>query len=882
MNRERWLRIEELLQGALDRPAAARANYLDEASGGDKELKAEVLDMLARLETEPDFLDTPLVSLPGAASPQPAMSELERIGPYRVVRELGAGGMGVVYLAIHEGPGFERPVALKIIKRGLDTDDLLRRFQLERRILAALRHPNIAHFVDAGATPDGRPYFVMDFVEGVSIDVYCEREQLPVRKRLRLMIQVCAAVQHAHNNLIVHRDLKPGNILVANDGTPVLLDFGIGKLVDPFEAKESSQTATGIRAFTPEYASPEQLRGEPVSTATDVYGLGLMLYQLLTKRRPFDPGSGFAYEKAVMDTDPPRPSSFGNDELAGDIDTIILKALRKEPERRYSSVAALSDDIQRYLDGLPVGARPDTFGYRSGKFIRRHRLPLAAATIVFASLVGATMYSRAQTRAVTRERDKALEVQIFLLEMFGSTGQGHADSVSVRQMLDAQAAQVPIAYASDPELRAQMLMVVAEGYDRLGLFAQAEPVATEALATRRRTLRDNHADIAAAASLLGWIQYERGRPKEGAVLLREALDRWPRARPKNPIGYARTMNDLGVLVESTGGYEEAADLYRRALSVRRLTFGDSNRSVAITASNLSVVLYRKGDLKGAVAMAEQALIVMRRASGPDHQRSTLIQSNLASMRAQLGDVSGAEGEYRDLLARQIRVSGNQHPVTAVSQLGLASVLRAQGKYAEAESNLLEALASLEKAYGKEHPRVANALTALGGVRGAMGRYKEARPMLERALAIQRKLRGPAHRDVALALSALGALSGDAGDWAAAERTQREAVGIMEKAQGAQHLETASLRARLARAVYMRGRYEEALTQYRAAHEAMLKAGVQPTNALLLDTKLRVAQSLIALKRSAEADSVLRSVPDSGTSKSQTALRDSLRSRLGNQ
>lgn len=848
MNRAQWQKVETIFQGALERPADARDSYLDEACAGDRALRAEIEGLLKEHATEPEFLDSPLVDMkrdlpPISLTPDSGHAgghEGARIGQYRIVREIGAGGMGMVYLAMHEGPGFERPVALKVIRRGLDTDDVLRRFQLERRILAALKHPNVAHLIDAGQTPDGRPYFVMDFVEGTSIDQYCEREQLSLEQRLALFQKVCDAVQHAHNNLVVHRDLKPGNILVSRQGEPVLLDFGIGKLLEAeSEAESVSRTRTGLRAFTPEYAAPEQLRGEMVSVATDVYGLGLLLYRLLTGRKPFAPDNGYEYEKAVLEKEPTKPSVYGGRALAGDLDTIVLKALRKEPERRYASVAALSDDVQRYLDGLPVRARADTFGYRAGKFLRRHRLALAAAAVVFVSLVAATLYSRAQTRIVTRERDKAIEVQTFLLEMFGSMGPGRSDSVSVRQLLAGQAALARTTYGDRPELLAQMQMVIGEGFDRLGLYAPAESLFTNALATRREVLPDDHADVAIAASMLGWVNFERGRAPAGEVLLREAVSRWPDAKPYNPAMHARSMNDLGVVLEAQGKYDEAVDLYRNTLTIRRRLFGDSNRAVGVTLNNLAMATSRRGDFKAAVAIAETALVVMRRVSGMDHQRSTLIQGNLANLKSQLGDVEGAEREYRDLLPRQVRVSGAQHPVTAFSQLNFASVLRSQGKLAEAESLLAQSLASFEKAYGAEHNRVALALAALGGVRSELGRHREARPMLERAVAMQKKLRGETHRETAQAISALAGMHANMGNWAEAERVQREALGVMTKALGEKHIETAGIRARLARIVAAQGRRDEAATLYTAARDHLVAAGVLPSSPTLRDITSRL-------------------------------------------
>jgi tetratricopeptide (TPR) repeat protein/predicted Ser/Thr protein kinase len=748
MKGDRWQRIETVLDGALQLPPAARAEFVRANCDGDAALEAEVLALIAEASNPSSFLQEPLVGTRGPgddlrrATPAGGMTA-DGVRSYRIVRELGAGGMGVVYLAMQEGVDFERPVALKVIRRGLATDDVLRRFRLERRILAALRHPAIAGLIDAGETVDARPFFAMEFVEGVPIDQYCERERLSVPARIKLIQDVCEAVQHAHANLVLHRDLKPSNVLVRANGTVVLLDFGIGKLLEPGVAdttggaNSAEATLTMHRAFTPGSAAPEQIRGEQATTATDVFGLGLLLYRVLAGKPAFDEKSGAEFANAADAPGPVPPSAHGNRELAGDLDTIVLKAIRREPDRRYASALALADDLQRYLDGRPVRARADTFAYRATKFAKRNRLPIVAATLVFGALVFATFSARARSAAVARERDKALEVRGFLLEMFGSSGAGGADSVSVRQLLDGQTAQVSLLYRDSPEMRAEMLAVLAEGYDRLGIFAPAESLATEALTIRRQSLPETHPDVAASLNLLGWIKFERGRRDEGETLLRDAAKRWPQASPANPAAHARTLNDLGVAREAAGDYAEATELYRRALAMRRAAFGETHRAVAITESNLSVVLFRKGELPAAIAAAESALAVMRRAAGPEHQRSTLIQGNLAAMRAQNGDAAGAEAEYRDLLARQIRVSGASHPVTAGSMIGLASTLRARGRFEAADSFATAGLAALEAAYGPLHPRVANAAAMVGSVRAARGQHGEAREMFERALRAHR-------------------------------------------------------------------------------------------------------------------------------------------------
>ncbi|HXU46378.1 MAG TPA: serine/threonine-protein kinase, partial [Thermoanaerobaculia bacterium] len=390
MTPERWQRVQDLLEVAFERSEDERGAFLAESCGEDEALRSEVEAMLA-LETElGDFIETPVFDLPGDSGLEPG----SRLGPYRIVSELGRGGMGAVYLAERADSEYEKKVAIKLLKRGLDTDELIRRFRGERQILARLDHPNIGRLLDGGTTGDGRPYLVMDYVVGRPIDAYCSERNLPLPERLRLFGQVCRAVHFAHQNLVVHRDLKPGNILVTADGSPKLLDFGIAKLIE--DDAEPFATVAALKMMTTEFASPEQVRGEPVTTATDVYSLGALLYRLLVGRSPYRPVTEgrAALAEAVCEQTPIRPSLAAAEgpeadrdagkRLRGDLDNIVLRALQKDPARRYESAEQLASDVQRHLDGLPVLARPDSLGYRVGKFVNRHRMGvgLAAAALV--------------------------------------------------------------------------------------------------------------------------------------------------------------------------------------------------------------------------------------------------------------------------------------------------------------------------------------------------------------------------------------------------------------------------------------------------------------------------------------------------------------------
>jgi serine/threonine-protein kinase len=881
MDPARWDRIERLFGDALERPADARAAFLREACAGDEELRGEVERLLARHDDDPAFLES-ATPWQGALDSPEHVVEGRRLGAYRLVRPLGRGGMGEVFLAVHEGDGFERPVAVKVIRRGMDTDEVLRRFHLERRMLASLSHANIAPLLDGGATDDGLPFLVMEYVEGTPVDVYCDRQRMGVEQRLVLFLAVCDAVQHAHQNLVIHRDLKPSNILVTAEGVPKLLDFGIGKLLDYDQAGDDAPTRTGMRMLTPENASPEQVRGEPVTVASDVYGLGVLLYRLLTGTSPYGESARTPteVERAVLEHDPRRPSTLVRARrLAGDLDVIVLKALRKEPERRYGSATALADDLRRHLEGLPVRARPATFGYRAGKFVRRNGLPLTAGAVVFLALSGATVYSAAQSRRVAAERDKALEVRSFLLEMFGATApdQATGDTVTARQLLDRQVGLLETSF-EEPVLRAEMLSVLAEGYDRLGLFADAEPLARSALDLRRASLAAGHSDVAASLNLLGWILHEMGDSEEGEALLRQAVPLWRRA-PDGAVGLSRALNDLGVIRDAAGEYDEAESLYAEALELRRVRFGEGHRSFATTASNLSVIRYRKGDLAGAVTAATEALTAMRQTVGADHQRSMIIQSNLAAMRAALGDDPGAEAQYRDLMARQERIRGGDDPVTLRVVSSLATTLTNQGKFGQAEPLYRRALAAQEGQLGSDHPEVGRTLVRLGQAVTGMGDTLQARRLLDRGLTIYRATVGPTHPVYAEALESV-ADAWEHEDPAKAEALHREAIGVLDARLGAGNLAATQARLRLADRLKVRGgRDDEALALYDSAY-VVFAGTLPPSHRDLHRTRVRNAEVSYRLGDLARADSLLNAAVEGfalgGAADAIVALHDTLR------
>lgn len=863
----------DIFNQALEMPEEERGAHIRRACAGDAELAAEVSSLITSHDEDPEFLDRPVARVQDVMETSDEEVEPLQLDRYRVVRLLGRGGMGDVYLAMEERGEVRRPVAVKVIRRGMDTDEVLRRFRTEERILATLRHPNIAQLLDGGATGDGRPYLVMEFIEGRPIDVFCDEAGLDLDERLRLFVRVCDAVQHAHRNLVVHRDLKPANILVTESGDPKLLDFGIGKLLDPDDGSFQA-TRTGHRLLTPAFASPEQVRGEVASASSDVYQLGVLLYVLLTGHRPHGDGetSASAVERAVLQQEPPRPSAVVDTSapggrrlrrrLGGDLDTIVLTALRKEPERRYLSAAALAEDLGRHLRRVPIRARPDTFGYRAGKFLRRNRLTVAAAAVVALALAGAGANTVSQSRRVARERDEALEVRNFLLEMFGSTApdQATGDTVTARQLLDVQAANVDAAYGDRPRLQARMLGVLAEGYDRLGLLDEAEPLVRRSLDLRLEAMGEGEQETADSRALLGWILHEKGETAQGRDLLRQAVATMRAVVPLNEPALARALNDLGVTEEALGEYDDAEALYDEALERRRRLYGARHRAVAVTASNLSVIRYRRADYTGAVQLGEEALHAMRAAVGPDHQRSLLIQSNLAAMKMAMWDVDGAEAEYRDLVERQVRLRGPEDLQTLRFRSNLGAAVESQQRWAESEAIFTGVLEAQVRRLGPDHPQVAATRVRVARALDRQDRTREALPLLDEALATLREAVGDEHPVVAQATEALAEVHAHLGDVAVGERLHRDALAILTGALGEEHPQVVDMRIRLGHLLLSVGELDGGWDEL-AASEAILGRMENPPERSLHSVQLHMARARYAQGRMEAADSLLHLAED---------------------
>ena len=696
------------------------------------------------------------------------------IGRYRVIRELGRGGMGEVYLAARADDEYRKHVALKLIRAGDETrEDLLRHFRRERQILAALDHPNIAKLLDGGTTEAGQPYFVMDYIKGVPVDDYCDRRRLPVTGRLELFESICAAVAYAHRNLVIHRDIKPTNILVTGDGVPKLLDFGLAKLVNPDLGME---TATGTRfAFTPAYASPEQVQGETVNTATDVYSLGVVLYELLTGHSPYrlKTHSSVDVLNAVVQQEPERPSTAvrrtgeprskhggspvvltpelvsrtreGSPDrlrrcLRGDLDIILLKALRKEPERRYRSVDAFSEDLRRYREGRPVAARRGTLSYRARKFVRRHTLGVAAITLTLAAMVGgglAATYGFVRARAAEREAvceaAKATAINEFMQETLfqAHPSYGGGREITMVEALASAVPQIDAAFPDQPQVRAAVQNTIGRVYVDLGLFEEAETLLQRALTTRRAELGDEHLDVAECLHNLGAVSLEKGDYAAAESYQRQALDIRRRLRGESDLLVAESLNDLAItLQKGKADYDAAQRLLEQSLAIKRAQRGERHRDVAQALLNLGMVHYRRDDLDEAERCFREGLRLNRELLGSDHVEVASSLNNLALVLRDKGDYSGAAELLREALRIDRLRIGADHPGIGNGLNNLGATLVRAGRLEEAEGLFREALVIHRRAYPEGHFQIATTENLLGGCLTAMKRYAEAEPLLK--------------------------------------------------------------------------------------------------------------------------------------------------------
>ena len=802
-------RIFEILETALTLEPSERGGYLRRVCEDDALRHAVEMRLTA---AEDDALAAPLIDRSDYLTEFKELAIGSQIGRYRIERELGQGGMGAVYLARRADDAYEQRVAIKVLKRGMDTAHIIRRFHNERQILANLSHPNIASLYDGGSTADGRPYFVMEFLPGEPIHHYCDRRGLHIKARLLLFQKVCAAVHFAHQNLVIHRDLKPGNVLVTPQGQPKLLDFGIAKLLSREEP--STMTDAALRMMTPEYASPEQIRGENITTASDVYSLGVLLYELLTGRRPTRPAGGESAhrDEPDLDREPIKPSqavyrknkttAVGDaaavpetvrggsprklrQTLVGDLDNIVLKALRPAPGQRYASAEQFSEDIQRYLEGYPIRARQESFSQRVVKFVRRNKLlALLMAALALAPLsfyIAKTIEQRQTDRALER----AERVSAFLVDVFKISDPYRKVEITARELLDNASREITGALANAPGDRAALLLAMGKVFMNLGLHERARPMLEEALLLRRRYFGQDRLAVAEALHELGALSYEQSDYPTAATLFRQAAV-FREDSSKSPASdLADSLFGLGKARFQQGEYGEAEALYQRALALMQ---GQSGKGLIL--DYLGHLYSFQGKYVKAETFLTRALEEQRQDHGAASPETATSLNRLGALYRELARLDEAETAFERSLTIRTAVFGDEHPETADSLNNLALLYKDRKQFDRAIDCYLRVLKTYEKYLGIDHIHVAITLNNLAQAYRSMDRPQHAEPLLRRALAIGERVYGPEHHTVGVFSEILAWSLLEQHKYREAAPLAERAHAIYERVLGAEHLNVA--------------------------------------------------------------------------------------------
>jgi len=785
--------------------------------------------------------------LDGTRLPQSAAVAPRSFGPYRLLRLIGEGGMGEVWLADQAAP-VRRQVALKVIKSGMDTAQVVARFEAERQALALMDHPAIATVYDGGSTPEGRPYFVMEHVKGEPITTYCDRHRLAMEDRLELFAQVCDGVQHAHQKGVIHRDLKPSNVLVAvQDDRPVpkIIDFGVAKATARQLTDQSFHTEFGAMVGTLEYMSPEQaeMGGLDIDTRTDVYALGVILYELLTGTLPFEStelrqAGILEIQRTIREKEPPRPSTritrLGDASTAaaanrhteprrlasvlrGDLDWVTMRALEKDRTRRYQTVNALAAEVRRYLNHEPVAAGPPSAFYRAKKFVRRHRFGVAAAATLVALLCGFSVTMALQARRIALERDRAnreaetaRQVSSFLVGLFevAKPSEAAADSITAREILDRGAERIHIDLRGQPAVQSALMGTMGAAYHSLGLYKSARPLKDQALALQRQVYGPGSPEVAAGMVSLAETMMRQAEYKEAERLAREAVGLL-RGVPNTDAALASALREVAWALYLQGNAGEAEPVAREACALYTRIPNPPEKELADCLSTLGGILLDKADLAGAAKAYEETLTYRRRAYGPSHPRTVSASANLAAVWISQGELAKAEAAYREIVALDRQQLGPDHPSLGNSLSNLGAALYLQKKYYEAENYYRQALTIDRRAMGDRHPDVATNLTNIGQALTMQKKYAEAEAVLAEALSIKRESIGADHPEVALTMTFLADSLCRSGKAAEAEKAAREALATNSARLGKDHPRTKESEGALGCAMVASGRYLEA-------------------------------------------------------------------------
>ena len=807
MNSGQWSKIETICLKALGLGEKDRKTFVEEICGDDTDLLNEVNSLLSQTDQESSFLNQPLVnisSLDTTIIDKPF--KVSTIGSYRIVREIGAGGMGKVFLAARNDDHFDQYAAIKIIRNELVSDDSVRRFHAERQILASLNHTNIARLLDGGATESALPWFAMEYIEGIPITRYCDHHKSPVQKRLSLFLSVCNAIQYAHQNLVVHRDLKPGNILMTNDGTPKVLDFGIAKLIQ--EGPDAAPFQTRGQLMTVEYASPEQNRGGTISTATDIYSLGVILFELLSGSLPynFEGKSSVEIDEMFQGSGTKNPSEYINSSnepeaagrrattpeklkrrLKGDLDSIVSKALRYEPSERYSSVEQFSNDIRRYLDGRPVLARNRTFIYQSRKFLKRNRWRVGVPAALLLLILGFSTFSWYQSGIIKErsvelemERDRARSISSFLIDLFESADPSLAGDVNItaKELLERGVARIEEDLEGQPELQSDLYFVISDVYEQLGQYDEAVFLAEKALQGWMADSDNSQTEIARAWHRLGWLQFQQGDYSSSDSLLNGSLNLMISNTDSDPLDVARTLNDLAVLNQAQGNYEVTDSLLTEALNIRKNTLGETHESVGVVLSNIAALRWRMGDLEDAEQFMREAVDIFLTVDY-DNLRTAVAMTNLAAILVTKGEYLQAEPFYRDALEIRYKLVGEEHPDVAYSLAHLGNLLRLNKKYDEAEEMLIQAHELRKKLLGGNHILTGDSKRTLGLLYYDVENYQKAELYFHDTISLYREILPGQHVRLAEVLHLSGNVYTKTFRWDLASKAYQESLEIRQ-------------------------------------------------------------------------------------------------------
>ncbi len=848
MNRARWDLLQSLFHEAVALPPEARAAFVERVAGSDPELVADLTGMLAQDARDGSLLDQGLGAAAHATVGRLDEATLVRqvFGPYRLIRILGEGGMGVVYLADRADLGSQ--AAIKILPDAWLSPARRDRFVAEQRTLAQLNDPGIARLYDADTLPDGTPWFAMEYVDGLPLTEYCRQQGSGIPERLRLFRTVCEAVQHAHQHAVIHRDLKPSNILVRADGVVKLLDFGIAKQLESVDLP-ADQTRTGLRALTPAYASPEQLRGERVGVHSDVYSLGVVLYELLALGLPYDlPGRAPEEAAALLaEREPVRPSVAARARQAeagelwqplgsgagADLDVLCLTAMHRDPARRYRTVGTLIREIDRYLAGEPLEARPDTVGYRLGKFVRRHRTgvvagvtgtALALSLVVFYTVRLATARNTAEAQAARTER-----IQRFMFNLFqgGEEAVAPADSLRVVTLLEGGVREAA-ALDREPAIQEELYQTLGTLFQRLGKLERADTLLERALAARTARLPAGDPDIARSLVALGRLRVDEARLEEADTLIRRGLTLARAALPPSHPAVAEASVAMGQMLQKRGNYDEAIALLDTLVRVD--TTGPA-RSPDFSAHlrELANAHFYAGHYPAADSLGRRVLALDTERYGPAHPSVASDLASLGEIELMLGRYPDAEAWYRQALEITRGWYGENHPETAANLTRLGRALMYQKKLPAATAALEQALAIQERVFGPVHPQTAEAVNELGNVAWELDRYEEAEARYRRVVDIYRATFGERHQFTAVALSNLASVLSERKQYRQAEDLYRQAIGIYQQALSPDHVNTGIGHIKLGRTLLRQRRYLEATVESRRGYDILISQTDQSTS-----------------------------------------------------